>query len=251
MEDIVLVQSQDYAQVVFEDLEESYPECQDLECAFTLNELIKIEHADWVGIYKVGFTNCKDFVSKKEINVDQVVEQRASVVFNADQLPRDDGEFYQFVFVSQSKQIRGASIPFQFKKRYLSDFIEIEDQEAIIYKSKESAMNETLTEMRQKMEHVNAANDNYAKLMKENEEVIICLKEELSSVKLRCLKLTMDNDRLTHTLKSKTDNLKILQDQLATLVNENSQLQSKCDNLQNVEFKIKNLTQKLKIYLIL
>ncbi|RNA08855.1 tax1-binding 1, partial [Brachionus plicatilis] len=233
MEDIVLVQSQDYAQVVFEDLNESYPENQDLECVFTLNELVRVENADWVGIYKVGFTNCRDFVCKKEINADQVIDLRASVVFNAEQIPRDDGEFYQFVFVSQAKQIRGASIPFQFKKRHLSDFIEIEDQEAIIYKSKESAMNETLTEMRHKNEHLNAANDSYAKLMKENEEIIACLKDELSSVKLRCLKLTMDNDRLTHTLKTKTENLKNLQDQLSTLVSENSDLQSKYDNLQN------------------
>ena len=32
----------------------------------------------------------------------------------AESLPKDDGEFYQFVYVSQAKQIRVASVPFQF-----------------------------------------------------------------------------------------------------------------------------------------
>jgi hypothetical protein len=49
-------------------------------------------------------------------------------------VPIDDGEFYQFVYVSHSKQIRGASIPFQFKRSHLSDYVEIEEMEAIVYK---------------------------------------------------------------------------------------------------------------------
>jgi hypothetical protein len=49
-------------------------------------------------------------------------------------MPKDDGEFYQFVYVSHSKQIRGASIPFQFKRSHLSDYVEIEEIEAIVYK---------------------------------------------------------------------------------------------------------------------
>lgn len=55
-------------------------------------------------------------------------------ITKADKLPKDDGEFYQFVYVSQNKQMRGASVPFQFKKARLSDYVEIEEQEAIIYK---------------------------------------------------------------------------------------------------------------------
>jgi hypothetical protein len=53
---------------------------------------------------------------------------------SAEKLPKDDGEFYQFVYVSNAKQIRGASIPFQFKKTHLSDYIEIEESEAVVIK---------------------------------------------------------------------------------------------------------------------
>ena len=234
MDDIVVVQSQDYAQILFEDLNESYPESQDLECLFSLNELVKIESTDWIGIYKVGFTNCKDFMCKQNINLDQVADSRGKLVFPANDVPKDDGEFYQFVFISQSNQIRGASIPFQFKKTYLSDFIEVEDQEAIVYKSKESALNETLTEMKQRYDHLMSTNASYERLIKENEEIINCLKDELSSVKLRCLKFTMDNDRLDHTVKAKSDMCKNLQEQLNSIMKEKSDLQANYDIVSNV-----------------
>ncbi len=52
----------------------------------------------------------------------------------ADLIPRDDGDFYQFVYVSHTNQIRGASLPFQFKRAHLSDYVEVEEQGAIVYK---------------------------------------------------------------------------------------------------------------------
>lgn len=54
--------------------------------------------------------------------------------FLADSLPKDDGEFYQFVYISQCRHIRGASIPFQFKRKHMTDYVEIDDQEAVIIK---------------------------------------------------------------------------------------------------------------------
>lgn len=233
MEDIVVIQSQDYAQILFEDLNECYAESQDLECVFTLNELVKIDTSDWIGIYKVGFNNCKDHICKQQIEMDKVKDSKGSIVFTADQVPKDDGEFYQFVYVSQQSQIRGASIPFQFKKTYLSDYIQIEDQEAVVFKSKESALNETLSEMKQKCEHLSATNQSYVKLIKENEEIITCLKDELSSVKLRCLKFTMDNESLTHSIKLKSECFKNLQDQMSVVLKENANIQAKYDALSS------------------
>ena len=51
-----------------------------------------------------------------------------------DELPTDDGEFYQFVYLSQSKQVLGASTPFQFKRTHISDNIEEEEPEAVLIK---------------------------------------------------------------------------------------------------------------------
>ena len=50
----------------------------------------------------------------------------------ANRMPNDDGEFYQFCYVSSSGQIRGASTPFQFQRPGSEDFVEVEDVEADI-----------------------------------------------------------------------------------------------------------------------
>lgn len=53
MDDVVIVESNDYSQVVFDNVFECYPETQDLDCFFTLNKLLKADCTDFVGVYKV------------------------------------------------------------------------------------------------------------------------------------------------------------------------------------------------------
>ena len=48
---------------------------------------------------------------------------------SAHHLPNEDGEFYQFCYVTRNGQIRGASTPFQFKEPGAFEFVEIEDDE--------------------------------------------------------------------------------------------------------------------------
>ena len=64
-------------------------------------------------------------------------------------MPNDDGEFYQFCFVTSSGQIRGASTPFQFKRPSADDFVEIEDEETemLVIRSKSIYMEETLKKL--------------------------------------------------------------------------------------------------------
>lgn len=81
MEDLVMVESKDYAQVVFEDVKECYSENQDLECLFCLNDLLKADASDWIGIYKVGFSNYKEFFSTEQINLEHINENKGKVVF--------------------------------------------------------------------------------------------------------------------------------------------------------------------------
>lgn len=227
MEDIVIVESHDYAQVVFDDIKDCFKENQSLECHFTINSLLKADLSDWVGIYKVGFVNHKDHFCFVSINIDDVKDNKGKVFFKADDLPKDDGEFYQFVYVSQSRQIRGASIPFQFKRTHLSDYVQVEDNEAVLIQSKESAINDTIIDIKSRCAHLSHANLTYEKLILENEDLIQGLKEEVSSIKLRCFRLTMDNEKLNHALKTKAGDLKNLADTMENLSNDHSNLQSK------------------------
>lgn len=61
-------------------------------------------------------------------------------------MPGDDGEFYQFCYVTNHAQIRGASTPFQFKKPSDNDFVELEDPETdmLVVRSKAVVLEEKL-----------------------------------------------------------------------------------------------------------
>jgi chromosome segregation ATPase len=100
-------------------------------------------------------------------------------------------------------------------------------------RSKESAINEAITEIKSRCVHLTQANDTYEKLIKENEDLIKMLKEEVSAVKIRCLRLTMDNEKLSSALKLKTDDMKSLNDTITSLADENSKLQGKFQDLTN------------------
>ena len=74
--------------------------------------------------------------------------------------------------------------------------------------------------------------------------MIQVLKEEVSAIKLRCFRLTMDNEKLNHALRTKTDNLKNLADTITSLTNDQANLQNKFDDLTSEN---KNLMESLQV----
>lgn len=239
-EDLVIVDSTDYAQVVFDDVKDCYSYDKPLSCVFTLNSLLKADKSDWIGIYKVGFTNCNEHVCIIPVNVDLIKDGKGKIIFSAEILPKEDGEFYQFVYVSQAKQIRGASVPFQCKGNVSCEFIEEEEQDAVVVKYE---INDSISEIKSRCAQLTKANESYENLVKENESLIKSLREEVAAIKLRCFRLTMDNEKLNFTLRNKTDNLKNFADTITNLTTENNQLQSKFYDLSNEN---KNLVDSLQ-----
>jgi len=92
-------------------------------------------------------------------SIDLLVQQSFnSVQFVASKLPKDDGEFYQFCYVTASGHVRGASPPFQFKHPMTDDLIEVEDEngELLVIRTKTAVLedqlkkaNETRAELKQ------------------------------------------------------------------------------------------------------
>ena len=81
---------------------------------------------------------------------------------SANQLPNDDGEFYQFCYVAAKGQVHGLSCPFQFRKSIsfsssLDDLIEIEDEngELLIIKSKSAYLDDQLKKANEKCTQLN------------------------------------------------------------------------------------------------
>lgn len=79
--DLVLIESKDFAQVVFDDVRDEYTESSPLECEFSLNELLAASETDWIGIYKVGFSSHRDFISKVDIDFKGLDNNHGKVTF--------------------------------------------------------------------------------------------------------------------------------------------------------------------------
>ena len=104
--------------------------------------------------------NCNKIVHRK-INVVHVnlkpLSKKRFVFPAAPYLPKDDGEFYQFCYVSGKGYVRGASTPFQFKKPQTDDYIEVEEDDMMMVKPATTVLLESLnaaTTERTKLEKV-------------------------------------------------------------------------------------------------
>ena len=89
-EDLVIVDSTDYAQVVFDDVKECFSYDKPLTCVFTLNSLLRADKSDWIGIYKVGFTNCNEHLCIVPVSVDMIKDGKGKFTFQ--------GRFWLFSF---------------------------------------------------------------------------------------------------------------------------------------------------------
>lgn len=80
--DLVLIDSKDFAQVVFDEVRDEYAEGNGIECEFTLNELLAADEADWIGVYKVGFASQRDYICKALVEPSLVLNNRGKVCFS-------------------------------------------------------------------------------------------------------------------------------------------------------------------------
>jgi len=138
----------DYASVIFQNLAEKYPEDAHIECKYTLTRSYEPSARDWIGLYKVGWSSPRDYKTYEWVTIPEGYKKHennvAKVMFLAHTLPEDDGEFYQFCYVGGG-QVRGASVPFQFKSPRGEDFVEVEgDEDLMIVRTKTAVLQDNL-----------------------------------------------------------------------------------------------------------
>ncbi|XP_062893742.1 tax1-binding protein 1 homolog B-like isoform X2 [Mobula hypostoma] len=110
--------SSTFAQVIFVNVEKQYTTDVAVKCNYTLTPRITPHKNDWIGIFKVGWSTARDyhtFVWAPLPKQAGQVERQQQVTFEAYYLPKDDNDFYQFCYVTQKGEIRGASTPFGFR----------------------------------------------------------------------------------------------------------------------------------------
>ncbi|KAI8483819.1 hypothetical protein Bbelb_384770 [Branchiostoma belcheri] len=140
----------DFAQVLFHNVADSYVPGVDIPCRYTLTSLMTPRSRDWVGLFKIGWSSPRNYTtfawSPLPAETEEGKDRENCVVFKAYYLPSDDGEFYQFCYVTSSGEVRGASTPFQFKPRRSIDYVEVPDEsgEMLVIKERTTVLEENL-----------------------------------------------------------------------------------------------------------
>ncbi|XP_063778051.1 tax1-binding protein 1 isoform X2 [Pseudophryne corroboree] len=127
------VQASNFAHVIFQNVAKSYLPSAPLECHYTLTKYIHPHPKDWVGTFKVGWSTARDYYTflwspmPENYAADSTCD--CVLTFQGYYLPNDDGEFYQFCYVTHKGEIRGASTPFQFRATSpIDELLTMEDE---------------------------------------------------------------------------------------------------------------------------
>jgi len=101
-----------YAQVIFNDIEDSYPIDLDLTCRYTLTPGLEAGHGDRIALYRLPYLQPHEYVGYVWTKITQEAEMQ--VVFPHKSLPKEE-DFYQFQYLKGDNSVAGASIPFQLR----------------------------------------------------------------------------------------------------------------------------------------
>uniref|UniRef100_A0A146VHC8 Calcium binding and coiled-coil domain 2 n=1 Tax=Fundulus heteroclitus TaxID=8078 RepID=A0A146VHC8_FUNHE len=198
-----------FSQVAFTDIPYSYPPSKPIICRFTLNSDFQSNTRDWVGIFKVGWSSTRDYHTFVwvEVNHDAQGQEIRQAAFKEYYLPKDETEFYQFCYVDNAGQVRGASTAFCFRSPSEQnmesttddDMLVITTQEQVEQSQREKAeLQKQLDLMRAENQTLKSSLQSDAGRFKEGNE-----QREAENAKLlkEMDQLKEHNERLKHTLQ--------------------------------------------------
>ncbi|KAK3609864.1 hypothetical protein CHS0354_015055 [Potamilus streckersoni] len=208
----------EFAAVVFQNISEVYPIDAHIECKYTITAIIVPTSRDWVALFKVGWMDpAKDYVyyewapMPKDYEIGK--ESEACILFPSHRMPGDDGEFYQFCYVSSSGQIRGASTPFQFRKPSAADYVEIVDSDSnmLVIQSRTVYLQENLRMVESQKNKLLLTQEMLVKELDQLANHLEETKEELSA-------LQIENDELKNKLKQGEEHILTLNNETSEMV---------------------------------
>ncbi|XP_068611409.1 tax1-binding protein 1 homolog B isoform X1 [Brachionichthys hirsutus] len=200
-----------FAHVIFQNVGRSYMPHAALECHYTLTEFIKPHPKDWVGIFKVGWSTARDYYtflwSPLPENYVEGTAVYRTVVFQGYYVPNDDGEFYQFCFVTYKGEIRGASTPFQFRAGSPSEdeLLTVEDEcnsDILVVTTKAGFFEQKVEETQREKEELVK---NMALLQQEKNQLETekeTLNKECEQEKNTCAQLRRENQEVQNSSQS-------------------------------------------------
>uniref|UniRef100_A0A3Q3E6K2 Tax1 (human T-cell leukemia virus type I) binding protein 1a n=1 Tax=Labrus bergylta TaxID=56723 RepID=A0A3Q3E6K2_9LABR len=242
---VSVMETSNFAHVIFQNVGKSFLPQAPLECHYTLTPYITPHPKDWVGIFKVGWSTARDYYTFLWSPMPESYEPGSSVhrtvMFQGYYVPKSDGEFYQFCYVTHTGDIRGASTPFQFRcgtptEELLtvteddsnSDILVVTTKSGLLevrpIKSNTTMLSEATDRVRQLEEDLLGVTQRG--LQKETE--LDCLRDRLK-------KLTAERDSLESQLKNDKDERDLYKSHLRSTELENTKLSAELQMLKAVE----------------
>ncbi|XP_065608980.1 tax1-binding protein 1 isoform X1 [Cyrtonyx montezumae] len=223
------LQTSNFAHVIFQNVAKSYLPNAHLECHYTLTQFIHPHQKDWVGIFKVGWSTARDYYtflwSPMPENYVEGSTVNCVLNFQGYYLPNDDGEFYQFCYVTHKGEIRGASTPFQFRTSSpVEELLTMEDEgnsDMLVVTTKAGLLEFKIEKIVKEKEELLKVTSVLEKETLQLRDQVERLEKELNLEKQRCAQLQTEQETSIHaseTLKTENDDLKKKHNEVALKV---------------------------------
>ncbi|XP_058503415.1 tax1-binding protein 1 homolog B isoform X2 [Solea solea] len=251
-----------FAHVIFQNVGKSYLPHAALECHYTLTQFINPNPKDWVGIFKVGWSTARDYYtflwSPLPENYVEGTAVNRTVVFQGYYVPNDDGEFYQFCYVTHKGEIRGASTPFQFRANSPSEdeLLTVEDEcnsDILVVTTKAGFLEQKVAEaqrekdelvrnialLQQEKEQLEAEKESLQKECEQEKETCGQLRRENQEVQNSSQALQEEKEEVKRRLEEATARVIQLEEDLIGVTQKGLQKETELDSLKD---RVKKLT---------
>ncbi|XP_069555322.1 tax1-binding protein 1 homolog A isoform X1 [Brachyistius frenatus] len=258
---VSVMETSNFAHVIFQNVGKSFLPQAPLECRYTLTPYIAPHPKDWVGIFKVGWSTARDYYtflwSPMPENYEPGSTMHRTVVFQGYYVPKSDGEFYQFCYVTHTGDIRGASTPFQFRSATPteelltvteddsnSDILVVTTKTGLLERVEEAQQErkELLKAMRLLQEEKQQLQEEQKRLAREREQEreTCCLLRTHNQELLRSSQgLSEEREEVRRRLTEATDRVRQLEEDLLGVTQRGLQKETELDCLRD---RLKKLT---------
>uniref|UniRef100_A0A673KY92 Tax1-binding protein 1 homolog A n=1 Tax=Sinocyclocheilus rhinocerous TaxID=307959 RepID=A0A673KY92_9TELE len=236
----VVMETSNFAHVIFQNVGKSFLPQAALECHYTLTPFITPHPKDWVGIFKVGWSSARDYYtflwSPMPENYTEGSTVHRTIIFQGYYVPRSDGEFYQFCYVTHTGEIRGASTPFQFRPATPTgeELLTVEDDGNSDILVRVEEVQQECKELQKALRLLTQERDQLQERQRQqNQELQKGLREEKEEAQARVRQLEQDLLEITQKSVLKETELDCLRDRLQKVISERDSLQTQLKNVRD------------------
>ncbi|XP_065805665.1 calcium-binding and coiled-coil domain-containing protein 2 isoform X1 [Labrus bergylta] len=242
-----------FSQVVFTDIPHTYPPSTSVTCCFNLTASFQPNSRDWVGVFKVGWSTTKDYHTFVWVEPCVDVEGQQSVtrqaVFKDYYLPKDENEFYQFCYVDNSGQVRGASTPFCFRNP-VDMSLEIIPEDDLLVITTQDQVDQSVrekAELQRELDQKMAENETLRTALKQEQQEAAKWKEQKETDEKEKSQLVKELDQMMNQNKDLNNSLRQqLKENEELMVKMGDQLTEQMQQDQQLEeMQLKKLSDSL------